>query len=123
MLCSCQVRAGYASEMDAAPPPALDPTRFACRTPCRASAAASGCPQRKGVVLKVVETSPRKPNSGKRRVAWLRISMGRQTPGSRRKKYKRIRAHIPGIGNHNLQTHSQVAAPPPPPTTRARPCW
>jgi len=54
------------------------------------------CPQRLGTVLKVVEQSPKKPNSAKRKVAKVRLTTG-----------KKVTCHIPGIG-HNLQQHSIV---------------
>ena len=54
------------------------------------------CPQKKGVCTKVYITSPKKPNSAKRKVAKLRLTNGTQ-----------IIAYIPGEG-HNLQEHSVV---------------
>lgn len=51
------------------------------------------CPQKFGVCSKVYTTTPKKPNSGIRKVAKIRLSNRRQ-----------IIAHIPGIG-HNLQEH------------------
>merc|ERR1712178_500228 len=54
------------------------------------------CPQRKAVCTKVYITSPKKPNSAKRKVAKLRLMNGFQTIG-----------YIPGEG-HNLQEHSMV---------------
>lgn len=54
------------------------------------------CPQRKGVCIKVFETTPRKPNSARRKVARIRLT-----------NLKRIIASIPGEG-HNLQNHSVV---------------
>ena len=54
------------------------------------------CPQRKAVCTKVYVTSPKKPNSAKRKVAKLRLTNGVQTI-----------AYIPGEG-HNLQEHSVV---------------
>nr|YP_010049308.1 40S ribosomal protein S12 [Pleurostomum flabellatum]QPL15625.1 40S ribosomal protein S12 [Pleurostomum flabellatum] len=53
-------------------------------------------PQKKGTVLKVLEQSPKKPNSAKRKVAKVRLSTG-----------DRVTCHLPGIG-HNLQQHSVV---------------
>lgn len=52
------------------------------------------CPQKKAVVLRVMEYSPKKPNSARRKVARVRLSTGRLTT-----------CHIPGEG-HNLQEHS-----------------
>ena len=55
-----------------------------------------GCPQRKAICTKVYVTSPKKPNSAKRKVAKLKLFNGFQTIG-----------YIPGEG-HNLQEHSMV---------------
>nr|YP_010733790.1 ribosomal protein S12 [Gayralia brasiliensis]YP_010733819.1 ribosomal protein S12 [Monostroma nitidum]WEG93061.1 ribosomal protein S12 [Gayralia brasiliensis]WEG93090.1 ribosomal protein S12 [Monostroma nitidum] len=54
------------------------------------------CPQKKGVCLKVYTTTPKKPNSGLRKVAKIKLSNNRK-----------IIAQIPGIG-HNLHEHSTV---------------
>nr|YP_007890787.1 ribosomal protein S12 [Seculamonas ecuadoriensis]AGH24482.1 ribosomal protein S12 [Seculamonas ecuadoriensis] len=54
------------------------------------------CPQRKGVCTRVYITSPKKPNSAKRKVARVRLSNGIE-----------ITSYIPGEG-HNLQEHSVV---------------
>ncbi len=54
-------------------------------------------PQRKGVCLRVLTMSPKKPNSAVRKIAKVRFFM----------PHARITAHIPGIG-HNIQKHSQV---------------
>ncbi|ETS82841.1 37S ribosomal protein S12 [Pestalotiopsis fici W106-1] len=54
------------------------------------------CPQQKGVCLKVGIQRPKKPNSGERKTARVRLSSGRQ-----------ITAYIPGEG-HNIQQHSVV---------------
>mmetsp|Transcript_61565 Transcript_61565/g.156422 ORF Transcript_61565/g.156422 Transcript_61565/m.156422 type:complete len:286 (+) Transcript_61565:70-927(+) len=51
---------------------------------------------RKGVCTKVYVMAPRKPNSGLRKVTYVRLSNGRI-----------IKAAIPGMG-HNLQVHSVV---------------
>ena len=50
----------------------------------------------KGICVKVKVVAPRKPNSGLRKVARVRLANGRI-----------VLAYIPGIG-HNLQTHSVV---------------
>ncbi|KAK2198119.1 bifunctional Ribosomal protein S12-S23/Ribosomal protein S12 [Babesia duncani] len=55
-----------------------------------------GCPQKKGVVVSVGVVTPRKPNSGKRKIARVRLSTGRT-----------VTCHIPGQ-DHNLHTHSVV---------------
>ena len=54
------------------------------------------CPQKFGVCSKVYTTTPKKPNSGIRKIAKIKLSNQRS-----------IIAHIPGIG-HNLQEHSCV---------------
>jgi small subunit ribosomal protein S12 len=60
------------------------------------SPALEGCPQKRGVCIRVYTTTPKKPNSALRKVAKVRLSNGRE-----------IIAYIPGIG-HNLQEHSVV---------------
>ncbi|CAE8616667.1 unnamed protein product [Polarella glacialis] len=55
-----------------------------------------GAGNRKGVCTKVFVCAPRKPNSGLRKVCYVRLSNGRV-----------VKAYIPGIG-HNLQVHSVV---------------
>nr|YP_009370845.1 ribosomal protein S12 [Pharyngomonas kirbyi]ARO48011.1 ribosomal protein S12 [Pharyngomonas kirbyi] len=60
------------------------------------STALEKSPQKKGIVNKVVERKPKKPNSAKRKVAKVKLSSGRS-----------INVHIPGEG-HNLQPHSIV---------------
>jgi small subunit ribosomal protein S12 len=54
------------------------------------------CPQKFGVCTRVYTTTPKKPNSGIRKVAKIKLS-----------NLKSVIAHIPGIG-HNLQEHSCV---------------
>ena len=58
--------------------------------------AEKNAPQMKGVCLKVGITRPKKPNSGERKTARIRLSSGRL-----------ITAYIPGEG-HNIQQHSVV---------------
>jgi small subunit ribosomal protein S12 len=63
-------------------------------------AALFGGPQRRGVVVKLAITTPRKPNSAKRKYAKMRIIY--------QKKQRRVRlihAHIPGTGPHYLQEY------------------
>ncbi|MEO0275481.1 MAG: 30S ribosomal protein S12 [candidate division WOR-3 bacterium] len=60
------------------------------------SPALEGCPQKRGVCIRVYTTTPKKPNSALRKVAKVRLSNG-----------KEIIAYIPGEG-HNLQEHSVV---------------
>lgn len=73
-----------------------------CRKPRRARHAVSPAlagghdPQRKGVCIKVGITRPKKPNSGERKTARVRLTTG-----------KTITAYIPGEG-HNIQQHSVV---------------
>mgnify|MGYP006216593637 CR=1 FL=1 len=58
--------------------------------------ALEGCPQKKGVCVKLRIVKPKKPNSAQRKVAKLRLSTRRM-----------IIAYIPGQG-HNLQEYSVV---------------
>ncbi len=58
--------------------------------------ALGGCPQKRGVCLRVYTTTPKKPNSALRKVARLRLTNGLE-----------VTAYIPGVG-HNLQEHSIV---------------
>ncbi len=60
------------------------------------SPALDGCPQKRGVCVRVYTTTPKKPNSALRKVARVRLSNG-----------KEVNAYIPGEG-HNLQEHSIV---------------
>lgn len=55
-----------------------------------------GCPQKRGVCLKVRIMTPKKPNSAQRKVARVKLSNGFTLTG-----------YIPGQG-HNLQRFSQV---------------
>lgn len=57
-----------------------------------------GAPHRKGIVYKVVQVPPRKPNSAKRTIAKIRLMVNQ----------KRVFAKIPGIGESGLQNHSMV---------------
>lgn len=54
------------------------------------------CPQRKGVCLKIIIRTPKKPNSALRKVAKVKLSNS-----------KKVVAYIPGEG-HNLQQYSSV---------------
>jgi len=58
--------------------------------------ALSGCPQKRGVCVRVYTSTPKKPNSALRKVARIRLTNGIE-----------VTAYIPGIG-HNLQEHSVV---------------
>nr|BCL05881.1 ribosomal protein S12 [Pteridomonas sp. YPF1301] len=58
--------------------------------------ALAGCPQRRGICLRVYVVTPKKPNSALRKVARVRLTTGFE-----------VTAYIPGVG-HNLQEHSLV---------------
>ncbi len=60
------------------------------------SRALDACPQRRGVCVRVYNTTPKKPNSAMRKVARVRLT-----------NQKEVNAYIPGEG-HNLQEHSIV---------------
>ena len=60
------------------------------------SPALQGCPQKRGVCVRVYTTTPKKPNSALRKVARVRLTNGIE-----------VTSYIPGIG-HNLQEHSVV---------------
>jgi small subunit ribosomal protein S12 len=58
--------------------------------------ALKGCPQRRGVCIRVYTSTPKKPNSALRKVARVRLTNGIE-----------VTSYIPGIG-HDLQEHSVV---------------
>lgn len=58
--------------------------------------ALQGCPQRRGVCVRVYTQTPKKPNSALRKVARVRLTNGIE-----------VTSYIPGVG-HNLQEHSVV---------------
>ena len=58
--------------------------------------AMKGCPQVRGVCVRVYTTTPKKPNSALRKVARVKLTNGFE-----------VIAYIPGEG-HNLQEHSGV---------------
>src|SRR5438309_10566972 len=58
--------------------------------------AMQACPQKRGVCTRVYTTTPKKPNSARRKVARVRLTNGME-----------VGAYIPGEG-HNLQEHSVV---------------
>lgn len=60
------------------------------------SPALQGCPQKRGVCVRVYTTTPKKPNSALRKVARVRLTNGIE-----------VTSYIPGVG-HNLQEHSVV---------------
>ncbi|KAL7417556.1 ribosomal protein S12/S23-domain-containing protein [Mrakia frigida] len=86
--------------------PTLATTLQVCRLPRRnvyrrvkrttRAPALEGCPQKKGVCVRVFTAKPKKPNSAVRKVCRVKISTG-----------KFVMAYIPGEG-HNLQEHSVV---------------
>ena len=55
-----------------------------------------GCPQKRGVCIKVTTMTPKKPNSALRKYARVRLTNGEE-----------VNAYIMGEG-HNLQEHSVV---------------
>jgi len=55
------------------------------------------CPQKKGICVKILTRSPKKPNSAVRKVAKLRLLSNRRT----------VVGYIPGE-THNLQEYSNV---------------
>ena len=61
-----------------------------------AAPALKGCPQKRGVCIRVYTTTPKKPNSALRKVARVRLTNGFE-----------VSSYIPGEG-HNLQEHSVV---------------
>ena len=58
--------------------------------------ALQGCPQKRGVCIRVYTSTPKKPNSALRKVARVRLTNGIE-----------VTSYIPGVG-HNLQEHSVV---------------
>ncbi|QQG46767.1 MAG: 30S ribosomal protein S12 [Candidatus Azosocius agrarius] len=58
--------------------------------------ALQGCPQKRGICIRVYTTTPKKPNSALRKVCRVKVSGGYE-----------ITAYIQGEG-HNLQEHSIV---------------
>ena len=58
--------------------------------------ALQGCPQKRGVCIRVYTSTPKKPNSALRKVARVRLTNGTE-----------VTSYIPGVG-HNLQEHSVV---------------
>jgi len=60
------------------------------------SPALKGCPQKRGVCVRVYTSTPKKPNSALRKVARVRLT-----------NRKEVTTYIPGIG-HNLQEHAII---------------
>ena len=60
------------------------------------SPALEGCPEKRGVCIRVYTQTPKKPNSALRKVARARLT-----------NHAEVTTYIPGIG-HNLQEHSIV---------------
>jgi small subunit ribosomal protein S12 len=69
---------------------------FKCKIKRSKTPALNCSPQKKAVCLKVYITTPKKPNSARRKVVKVRLSNGRK-----------VIAYIPGEG-HTLQEHSVV---------------
>lgn len=69
--------------------------RRAQKKKCKAPALL-GCPQRRGVCVRVYTVKPKKPNSAIRKVCRVRLTTGFE-----------VTAYIPGV-DHNLQEHSNV---------------
>ena len=61
-------------------------------------AALLGGPQRRGVIVKVGTTTPKKPNSAKRKFAKVRVMVSKKV----------VFCHIPGIGPYFIQEYSMV---------------
>ena len=61
-----------------------------------ATPALRGCPQRRGVCVRVYTATPKKPNSAMRKVARVRLTSGME-----------VTSYIPGE-KHKLQEHSVV---------------
>lgn len=55
-----------------------------------------GCPQKRGVCIRVYTSTPKKPNSALRKIARVKLTTGVE-----------VTAYIGGVG-HNLQEHSIV---------------
>jgi small subunit ribosomal protein S12 len=72
-------------------------SRIQKRRRCKV-AALLGAPMRKGVVVKMAITTPRKPNSAKRKYAKVRVICSK----------KIVHAHIPGQGLSFIQEYSIV---------------
>src|SRR5258708_11150121 len=60
------------------------------------SPALMGCPEKRGVCIRVYTQTPKKPNSALRKVARVRLTNSVE-----------VTTYIPGVG-HNLQEHSIV---------------
>jgi small subunit ribosomal protein S12 len=60
------------------------------------SPALAGCPEKRGVCIRVYTQTPKKPNSALRKVARVRLTNSIE-----------VTTYIPGVG-HNLQEHSIV---------------
>lgn len=60
------------------------------------SPALKGCPQKRGVCIRVYTSTPKKPNSALRKVARVRLTNRME-----------VTTYIPGIG-HNLQEHAII---------------
>nr|YP_010428233.1 ribosomal protein S12 [Prosopanche bonacinae]USN93686.1 ribosomal protein S12 [Prosopanche bonacinae] len=63
----------------------------------KSSAALKKCPQRLGMCMRLYIIHPKKPNSGSRKVARIRLTSGIE-----------VTALIPGLGINLVQVHSRV---------------
>ncbi|HSW58780.1 MAG TPA: 30S ribosomal protein S12 [Dehalococcoidales bacterium] len=88
------VRKGRSSTTKRVKAPALRYTFNALKN--RTTINPTSAPQKRGVCLQVRTMTPKKPNSGLRKIARVRLSNGIQ-----------VTAYIPGEG-HDLQEHSVV---------------
>jgi len=88
------VRKGRKKTLKRVKAPALRYTFNALRN--KTTAHQKSAPQKRGVCLQVKTMTPKKPNSGLRKIARVRLSNGIQ-----------VTAYIPGEG-HDLQEHSVV---------------
>ena len=61
-------------------------------------AALLGAPQRRGTIIKMAFTTPRKPNSAKRKYAKVGIIVNKKV----------VFAHVPGVGPNTLQEYHKV---------------
>lgn len=59
--------------------------------------ALEGCPQKKGICVRIRTTKPKKPNSAIRKIVKVKLSNN-----------KMVIAYIPGQGGHDLQKYSTV---------------
>lgn len=68
------------------------------KNPVTSTMVSKAAPCAKGTVLKVFKATPKKPNSAQRTNIIIQL----------RKNGKKVVAHVPGEGDHQLQEHSEV---------------